>query len=73
MGEARGQTGTDAGGVNVLPAAPAGASCAAGGYPAAAAKVPDLRRLRGEEFIQWSAPASAETPGAGLLTGINRA
>ncbi len=36
------------------------------GYPAADAKVPDLRRLRAEEFMQWNAP---EAPGraAGAL------
>ena len=26
------------------------------GYPAANAKVPDLRRMRADEFIQWNAP-----------------
>ena len=30
------------------------------GYPAADAKVPDLRRLRAEEFVQWNAPPPAQ-------------
>ena len=28
------------------------------GYPAADAKVPDLQRLRGDEFIQWNVPGN---------------
>ena len=30
------------------------------GYPAADARVPDLQRLAGDQFIQWNAPPPAD-------------